>query len=268
MTTRIEERFGALRAIKQKGFITYITAGDPSLEATEDFVLRLEDAGVDVVELGIPFSDPLADGRVNQESAARALAVGTTPSGILEMVARIRERSQIPLMGYTYMNMVNARGTERFIRDAAIAGLDGLLLLDLPAEDAGPYAKSLAKRSLNYIALVTPTTPDARISAIVKNASGFIYCVSREGVTGAQDALSPAALDLVRRTQARTKLPVALGFGIGTPEHAHTAASVADAVVVGSAIVRRHYEAPHTPAGRRAVAKWVGTLVEAVKGVS
>ncbi len=268
MMTRIEKRFGALKEKKQKGFIAYITAGDPSLGATEDFVLRLEDVGVDIVELGIPFSDPLADGRVNQESAARALAAGTTPTGILEMVARIRERSELPLMGYTYMNMVHARGTERFIRDAANAGLDGLLLLDLPAEEAGPYAKSLAQHKLNYIALVTPTTPDERIAMISKNASGFVYCVSREGVTGAQDKLSPAALKLVRRTQRRTQLPVALGFGIGTPEHARTAAEVADAVVVGSAIVRRHFESPHTPEGRQDAARWVSTLVKAVIGVS
>lgn len=267
MSTRIDQRFAALRAKGEKGFIAYITAGDPSADATVDFVLRLEEAGVDIVELGIPFSDPLADGRVNQESAARALAAGATPGKVMEMVAAIRTRSEIPLMGYTYANPVHARGADRFMREAAAAGFDGLLILDLPAEEAGPYLACMKKRGLNHIALVTPTTPDARIETIVKTATGFVYCVSREGVTGMQDRLSPAALDLVRRTKSKTSLPVALGFGISTPEHARTAAGAADAVVVGSAIVSRLFEAPHTNEGRKAVASWVGTLIRAVKEV-
>lgn len=268
MTTRIEQRFQELARRRQKGFIAYITAGDPSLKATEDFVLRLAEAGADIVELGIPFSDPLADGRVNQESAARALEAGATPSRVLETVARIRCRCEIPMMGYTYMNPVHARGAGRFMKEAAAAGLDGLLLLDLPVEEADPYRALLRKHQLNHIALVTPTTPDARIAKIVKSASGFVYCVSREGVTGTQNQLSPAAIDLVRRTKSMTSLPVALGFGIGTPDHARTAAAAADAVVVGSAIVNRLHEAPDTAAGRQAAADWVRTLIDAVKGVS
>ncbi|MCZ7591166.1 MAG: tryptophan synthase subunit alpha [Kiritimatiellae bacterium] len=268
MKTRIEQRFADLAAKKQKGFIAYITAGDPTLAATEDFVLRLADAGVDVIELGIPFSDPLADGRVNQASATRALTAGTTPGGVLEMVARIRKRSEIPLMGYSYMNLIHARGVDRFMREAAEAGLDGLLMLDLPVEESAPYLKVLKKNALDYIALVTPTTPDERIKKIVQLASGFIYCVSREGVTGIQDKLSSKAISLVRRTKSLTPLPVALGFGIGTPAQAHKAAAAADAVVVGSAIVNRLYTEPHTGKGRQAAADFVGTLVKAVKGVS
>ncbi len=267
MNTRIDRTFAALREQGKKGFIAYITAGDPSAEATVDFVLRLEEVGVDIVELGIPFSDPLADGRVNQESAARAIEAGATPSAVMEMVARIRKRSQIPLMGYTYANPVHARGANRFMKDAAEAGFDGLLLLDLPAEESGPYLEVMKRHRLNHIALVTPTTPDARIAKIVRTASGFVYCVSREGVTGMQDRLSPAALDLVRRTKSMTALPVALGFGISTPEHARTAAAAADAVVVGSAIVNCLFQSPHTPAGRKEAAEWVGTLVRAVKEV-
>lgn len=266
MNTRIDQRFAALAGAGKKGFIAYITAGDPSLEASEDFVLRLADAGVDIVELGIPFSDPLADGRVNQESAARALAADATPGRVLELIARIRKRSEIPMMGYTYMNPIHARGANRFMREAAAAGLDGLLLLDLPVEEAGPYRTHLTRNRLNHIALVTPTTPDERIARIVKSATGFVYCVSREGVTGAQDRLSPASLALVRRTKTFTRLPVALGFGISTPDLARTAAQAADAVVVGSAIVARHYAAPHTPEGRQSVADWVRTMVHAVKG--
>lgn len=268
MKTRIDKCFEALASNTQKGFVAYITAGDPSLEATEDFVLRLAETGVDLVELGIPFSDPLADGRVNQESATRALAAGTTPNAVLDMVARIRTRCDIPLLGYTYMNPIHARGADRFMREASAAGFDGLLLLDLPVEESAPYLASLEKHNLNHIALVTPTTPNDRIAKIVQVASGFVYCVSREGVTGTQDRLSPAAIDLVRRTKSITLLPVALGFGIGTPEHARTAAQAADAVVVGSAIVNRLYQSPHTSEGRQSAADWVRTLLDAVKGVS
>lgn len=268
MNTRIERRFAELRAGGKKGFIAYITAGDPSLEATVDFVWRLEEAGVDIVELGIPFSDPLADGRVNQESATRALAAGATPRAVFKAVETIRAKSEIPLMGYTYANLVHARGPDRFMREAANAGFDGLLLLDVPPEEAEPYLRAMHKANLNHIALVTPTTPDERIGQIVKTASGFIYCISREGVTGTQKSLNPAALDLVRRTKAKTSLPVALGFGIGTPELARLAATAADAVVVGSAIVQRLFEAPHDAAGRKSVADWVATMVRAVKEVN
>lgn len=268
MKTRIEKRFAELAARGEKGFIAYITAGDPTLAATEDFVFRLEKAGVDVVELGIPFSDPLADGRVNQESATRALAGGVTPQAVFEMVARIRKKSDIPLVGYTYMNLIHARGAESFMRDAAAAGLDGLLLLDLPIEESAPYLKLLDRHGLNTITLVTPTTPDSRIKKIVRVSGGFVYCVSREGVTGIQSCLSPKAIDLVKRTKRLTPLPVALGFGIGTPQHAREAAKAADAVVVGSAIVNKLYASPHTPKGRQAAADFVHSLVNAVKGVS
>ncbi len=268
MKTRIDRAFAGLKSAGQKGFIAYITAGDPSLKDTEDIVLRLAGAGVDVIELGIPFSDPLADGRVNQESAMRALAAGATPAKVLETVARIRKRTEVPLMGYTYMNPVHARGAGRFMREAAAAGFDGFLMLDLPVEEARPYLQSLERNRLNHIALVTPTTPPDRIARIVSSANGFVYCVSREGVTGAHRRLNPSALDLVRRTKSLTDLPVALGFGIGTPGHARAAARVADAVVVGSAIVNRLHGAPRTPRGRQSAADWVGGMVRAVKGVS
>lgn len=263
--TRVDRCFERLRARGERAFIAYITAGDPSPEDTVDFVVRLEAAGVDIVELGIPFSDPLADGRVNQESATRAIAQGVTPSRVMELVAEIRRLSDVPIVGYTYANPVHARGPEAFFRAAAEAGFDGLLILDLPPEEAGPYLPLFERFALNHIVLVTPTTPDERIAKIVRQASGFVYCVSREGVTGMQAQLSPSALELVRRTKARTDLPVALGFGISTPDHARTAARAADAVVVGSAIVSRLFESPRTAEGRQAVADWVRTLVKAVK---
>jgi tryptophan synthase alpha chain len=266
--TRIDQRFSALRAAGRKGFIAYLTAGDPDLSTTHDIVLALEDAGVDIVELGVPFSDPLADGRVNQESAARALASGTTLPGVLEMITRLRTRSQIPLMFYAYANLFNAPGLDRSIRAAAKAGVDGLLMLDLPVEEGAECEDLLRKHGINNVCLVTPTTPDARIGQIVRHASGFVYCVSREGVTGIQAQLATSASDVVARTRKKTKLPVALGFGIGTPQQARAAAAAADAIVVGSAIVNRFHEAPKNPPGIRAAARWVGQLVKAARSAS
>lgn len=265
--TRIEKKLADLKKQGTKGFVAYITAGDPSLKATVEIVHRLEDVGVDFVELGIPFSDPLADGRVNQESAGRALAAGTTLYGVLDAIAEIRKRSQIPLVAYTYMNPVYALGFERVVHRAAAAGLDGMLVLDLPVEEQGGYAGILKKNGLNNICLVTPTSPNERIKRIVKVGTGFVYCVSREGVTGMQKKLSSGAAELVERTHRLTGLPVALGFGISTPETARAAACAADAIVVGSGIVDRFHRAAHTSAGRIAAARWVGTLVKAAKDV-
>jgi tryptophan synthase alpha chain len=265
--TRVDHKFAELKQQGQKGFIAYLGAGDPSLDDTVDIVLRLEDAGVDLVELGLPFSDPLADGRVNQEAAARALEAGSTFAGVMECVAKIRERSEIPMIFYAYMNPLLARGFEQSMAQAAAAGIDGFLLLDLPFEEAGPYRQALKQNNLNAIQLVTPTTPDERIDKIVKRASGFVYCVSREGVTGVQDKLAEGAGALVQRIKTRTDCPVALGFGIGTPEQACDAARLSDAVVVGSAIVNAFHNNPHTPEGRANAAQFVAEMVRAVKTV-
>lgn len=265
--TRIDRKFDELRVKGEKGFIAYLSAGDPCLEDTIDIVLRLEDVGVDLVELGLPFSDPLADGRVNQEAATRALEAGATFDGVMECVAKIRERSELPMIFYAYMNPLISRGFESSMQVAAQAGIDGFLLLDLPFEEAGPYRKALSSNYLNAIQLVTPTTPDERIDKIVKRASGFVYCVSREGVTGVQDSIAVGAEALVQRIKDRTNHPVALGFGIGTPEQAADAAKLADAVVVGSAIVNRFYKNPHTPEGRAEAAGFVGEMVKAVKQI-
>lgn len=265
MKTRIDRKFAALAAAKKKGFIAYVTAGDPSPDETVEIVLELERAGVDIVELGIPFSDPLADGPVNQASAMRALAAGATLPKVLEIVRKIRATSQIPLMCYSYVNPLGAPGFEKSIRELAEAGVDGLLLLDLPVdEDQGELA-ILRQYGLNYVALVTPTSPEARIKRIVKKASGFVYCVSREGVTGMQAKLSDTAAEVVMRTKKYTKAPVALGFGISSPETARAAADASDAIVVGSAIVDRFHKATHDAAGRRSAGEWVATLVAAVK---
>ena len=267
MKTRIEQCFDGLKSRRKKGFIAYITAGDPTLKATAEIVLRLEDAGADIVELGIPFSDPLADGRVNQQSATRALAHGTTLDGVLDCVSEIRKKSDIPIMFYSYLNLLIARGFENTIRRAAGAGADGFLILDLPVEEAAQYGKILARHHLNNVCLVAPTSPDERIRRIVRASTGFVYCVSREGVTGMQKELSPAAVALIRKTRRLTKLPVVLGFGISSPAQAQVAAREADAIVVGSAIVDRFASEPHTSRGRANAAAWVGTLVQAVRRV-
>lgn len=265
--TRVDRRFAELKKQGKKGFVAYLSAGDPNLEDTVDIVCRLEDAGVDVVELGLPFSDPLADGRVNQEAATRALEAGSTFDGVMDCIAKIRGRSEIPMIFYAYMNPLLARGFNESIAAAAQAGIDGFLLLDLPLEEAKPYRAALTQNTLNAIQLVTPTTPDDRIQKIVRQANGFIYCVSREGVTGVQDRIAEGAGVLVERIKDRSKLPVALGFGIGTPEQARDAAELADAVVVGSAIVNAFHNNPHTPEGRADAAAFVGEMVKAVKSI-
>jgi tryptophan synthase alpha chain len=265
--TRVDRKFNALSKAGKKGFIGYLSAGDPNLEDTVDQVLRLEDAGVDVMELALPFSDPLADGKVNQEAATRALAAGSTFDGCMECIAEIRKRSELPIIYYAYMNTLLPRGFDQSIEIAAQAGVDGFLLLDLPLEEAKPYRSILTKNSLNSIQLVTPTTPDERIHKIVKQANGFIYCVSREGVTGVQDRIAEGAGALVQRIKDHSALPVALGFGIGTPEQARNAAKLSDAVVVGSAIVNAFHNNPHTVEGRTKAAAFVKQMVDAVKEV-
>ncbi len=267
LTTRIDQQFAALRTRAEKGFIAYITAGDPNLEATYDHILALERAGVDVVELGIPFSDPLADGPVNQESAMRALAAGTTFVRICDLVRQVRKVSAIPLMCYCYMNLLYAPGFERSLRRAAQAGIDGMLILDLPAEEAGTYARALHDARLNLITLITPTTPDARMKRIMRHASGFVYVVSRTGVTGIQQTLANDAGALLQRARRYTDLPLALGFGIADPVQAAAAAWHADAVVVGSALVKRWHAAGSSRTKQRRVAAWIREMVQAVKGV-
>ncbi len=265
--TRLDKKFAALKKEGKKGFIAYIGAGDPNLEDTVDIVLRLEAAGVDLVELGLPFSDPLADGRVNQDAATRALAAGSTFDGVMDMVRKIRAQSDIPMIFYAYMNTLYARGFEEAMNDAAEAGIDGFLVLDMPCEESGPYRKFISGANLNNIVLITPTTPDARTEKIVKSANGFVYCVSREGVTGVRDRVAEGACALVGQIKKHTDLPVALGFGIGTPEAAAEAASYADAVVVGSAIVNKFHENPQTSEGRADAAAFVAEMVKAVKEI-
>ena len=239
---RLDEKFRELRAQGRKAFVAYITAGDPTPERTPGLVWALERAGADVVELGVPFSDPLADGVVNQLSAQRALLAGTTPGRVLEILKAVREKSQIPLVLYTYFNLIYAYGLERFCLQAFEAGADGLLVLDLPPEESqgvtGVGAR-LGDGSLRRISLVAPTTPPERLPLILEKASGFVYYVSREGVTGMQNQMATGLGDKVELLRRQTALPICIGFGISTPEQARAVAHQADGVVVGSALVNR-----------------------------
>src|SRR5580693_9080153 len=214
---RIVAKFAQIKSAGKKGLVVYIGAGDPSLEATLELALAFDRAGVDVLELGVPFSDPLADGLVNQLAAQRGLDSGTTPSKVLQTVAAIRRDSRIPIVLYIYFNLIHRRGLESFVRDAAAAGVDGLLALDLPPEESGNYETLMARAGMSAIYLVAPTTPESRIELIVRRGSGFIYYVSREGVTGMQKSVSESIGAMTAKIRAHTSLPIAVGFGISTP---------------------------------------------------
>jgi len=264
---RIVERFGKLRGDGRKGLVVYIGAGDPDLTTTVELALALDGVGVDILELGVPFSDPLADGLVNQLAAQRGLESGTTPAGVLDAVRRLRRTSEIPVVLYIYYNLLHRVGVETFIRDAAGSGVDGLLVLDLPPEESGHYEGLMREAGLCNIYLVAPTTPEDRIELIVKRASGFVYYVSREGVTGMQTKVADTIADRTRMIRAHTDLPIAVGFGISNPEQAVQVARCADAIVVGSAVVNRIAERGRSPDLVDTVAEFVKSLADAVRSV-
>src|SRR6266550_142480 len=233
MHNRIDDCFARLRKKKRKGFIPYICAGDPSLKKTVELGLALEKSGADLLELGLPFSDPLADGIVNQLAAQRSLAAGTTVRGVFDCVREIRRQSQVPIVLYTYLNPIFQFGAEKFHREAEAAGVDGLLILDLPPEED----VDLGMGKVVHIRLIAPTTPPDRMKKIAKSAKGFLYYVSREGVTGARGSIATSLPQRIAELRKISDLPVAVGFGISNPEQARDVAQHADAVVVGSAIV-------------------------------
>lgn len=264
---RIEKRFAQLRHDRKKGFIVYIGAGDPNLDVTRKLALAFDKAGVDILELGVPFSDPLADGLVNQLAAQRGLESGTTPPRVLATVAAIRRKSEIPVVLYIYFNLIHRVGLEKFIKDAAKAGVDGLLVLDLPPEESDNYEALMRKAGLCHIYLVAPTTPEDRMETIVRRGCGFIYYVSREGVTGMQKQVASNLASRISRIRAHTALPIAVGFGISTPEQARRVASEADAVVVGSAVVHQIAENGKSKNRVKRVGKFVKSLADAVKSI-
>ena len=235
--SRVEERFGELLSRGEKALICFLTAGDPDLDTSEALILELAAAGVDVIEIGVPFSDPLADGPSIQASSQRALEGGVTPQAVLDLVRRVRGQSEVPLVLMTYFNPVQRLGIERFAGDAASAGADGVIMTDLPPEEAGDWKAAADGAGLDTIFLLAPTSTDERIRRVAAMGTGFIYCVSRTGVTGARSELPPDVRELVSRIRAATAKPVAVGFGISSPAQVREISEWADGAVVGSALV-------------------------------
>ena len=263
--TRIRSAFEALRSCGELGMVAYITAGDPSVEATLKFVLALAEAGADVIELGVPFSDPLADGPTIQRASERALKSGTTLSRVIDLVHRIRLSSQVPLVLFSYYNPILQMGLEKFASAAANAGADGVLATDLTPEESEDYRRILAAHHLDTIFLGAPTSTDERLAKIAACSSGFLYLISRTGVTGAKDALPDDLPALIRRTRGVTKLPIAVGFGISLPGHVSVLGGLADAAVVGSALVSEIEKAPSVDASALALGERIRALKQAAR---
>ena len=262
---RIDQCFKRLRKNGSKGFIAYIGAGDPNLDATEALSLSLGESGVDILELGVPFSDPLADGLVNQLAAQRGLESGTTHEGVLNTVKAIRRESDIPIVLYIYFNLMHRRGLDEFIQSAAEAGVDGLLALDLPPEEADEYQVLMKQAELASICLIAPTTPENRIQTIVARGAGFIYYISREGVTGMRKDIVSSLGQRVALIRKYTDLPIAVGFGVSTSDQVCQVAANCDAVVVGSAIVSQIAERGNDPEMPAQLGEFVKELASGLK---
>jgi tryptophan synthase alpha chain len=235
--SRIQQTFARARAENRAAFVAYVCAGDPDFETSVEVCRALLENGVDILELGVPFSDPLADGLTNQLAAQRALESGMTAARVFELVKRVRTFSEAPIVFYTYYNLVFANGVEAYVRAAKSAGVDGILTLDLPPEEAGEVATACKAHGVDTVFIIAPTTPDERIERIAGVTTGFIYYVSREGVTGVRDQVAANIPEAVARIRARTQLPMVVGFGIGTRAQVAEVAAHADGVVVGSALV-------------------------------
>ena len=240
--------------------VAYVTCGDPDLRTTREAIFAAIDAGADVIELGVPFSDPVADGPVIQRASERALKKGTSLQQVLQLAAEVRKKSEVGLIVFSYLNPILRMGLNQFCEESKTAGVDGALVTDLPIEEAGPYRREMAKRNLATVFLAAPTSTDQRLKQIAEASSGFVYAVSRTGVTGARTQMPEDASVLVRRLRRYTKLPIAVGFGISTPEQFSAVGGFADAAVVGSAIVEMIERCP----GREAEA--VGTFVKKLIG--
>ena len=260
----IEKKFNCLKKNKKKGFIAYITAGDPTLKVTEELLLAFGNSGVDIVELGIPFSDPLADGPTNQRAAQRALKSGASVKKILAMVGRARKKTDIPIVFFTYLNPIFKYGLKKFAKDAKAAGVDGILILDMPAEESDQTRKIMNNQGISMVSLIAPTSTKDRIKLITKHASGFIYYVSRTGVTGERDSMEKGLKAQVSLIKKYTKIPVAVGFGISNPKQVREVSRCSDAVVVGSAIVNRIEENIGDSKLVAKVSRFVKTLTRAL----
>jgi len=258
--SRIADTFARLRRDGRPGLVTYTTAGDPDLPRSADILRALDRAGADVLEVGVPFSDPLADGPVIQRATERALAAGANLRETLRMIASVRADVRAPIVLFSYANPLVRMGLPAFAREAAAAGVDGVLALDLPIEEAEDFRRILADAGLDTIFLLSPTTTPSRIARAAQLGRGFLYCISRLGVTGARDTVAADARDLIRRIRAHTDLPIALGFGISRPEHVAEVGAYADAAVVGSALVSLIAGAGSSPRLLDDVTAFVGGL--------
>ena len=263
VNTRIETRFAELRRANELGLVAYLTAGDPSLEATRQIALAAAEAGADVIELGVPFSDPLADGPVIQRASERALVAGTTLAGVLDLAGEIRRASPVPLVLFSYFNPVLQLGLDRFAERAQSGGADGVLITDLTPEDSVDYRAAMQARGLDTIFLAAPTTGAARMKRIAEASSGFLYVISRTGVTGERAAMADELPALLRRARQATALPIAVGFGISLPGHVSLLGGLADAAVVGSALVAEVERANSAEQAAANVAARVRLLKEA-----
>ena len=264
---RIDQCFSNLQESGKSAFVAYICAGDPTMERSLEIMHALDTAGADIIELGIPFSDPMADGIVNQMAAHRALEAGGNTKQVLDLIQNFRKSSETPIVLFTYLNPVYAYGFSAFHRDAAEAGADGILLLDLPPEEAAINQELAESNELKHIRLIAPTSPDERIPELAGSSEGFIYYVSREGVTGAQTSLAEGIEQNVAGIKEHSNVPVVVGFGISTPEQSAEVARSADGVVVGSAIVRIVEEFGDTDEVAVKVAEFVKPLVDGAKSV-
>ena len=258
---RLDHTFGRARQEKRAAFVAYITCGDPTLDRTKQLVREFATSGVDVLELGVPFSDPMADGIPNQEAANRALKHGVTMGDVLRTARELREESiETPIVLFTYYNPVFAYGLDRFAPDAAASGVDGVLLVDVPPEESGECVAGLRENGISTIFLVAPTTDEQRLPEIIRETSGFVYYVSQTGVTGERSELAGGVQNHVEAVRSMTELPIAVGFGISTPDHVREVAGYADGVIVGSAIVRRIGEGGDTDEMVSGVADFVRSL--------
>jgi tryptophan synthase alpha chain len=260
-TSRIDARFRELHERGAKGLVIYLTAGDPSLNATGELLAAVDRAGADVIELGVPFSDPLADGPVIQRASERALKAGATLCKILERLPRWRESVRAPIILFSYYNPVLQYGLEKFARDAARAGAAGALMVDVTAEEAGDYVAAMRAENLDTVFLASPTSPDERLKKAASLSTGFLYLISRTGTTGERTEISATLKPLVERARKFTSLPLAVGFGISSPQQVREVASVADAAVVGSALVHT-IEEKYPAGGAAAIEAFVRWLRE------
>ena len=266
--SRITRRFEELSAAGELGLVAYLTAGDPTLEASEKIILAAAEAGADVIELGVPFSDPVADGPVIQRASERALKSRTTLAGVLDLARRLRARTEVPLVLFSYFNPILQMGLEKFAQLASAAGIDGVLVTDLTPEESLDYRAIVRAEGLDTIFLGAPTSTDTRLAAIAECSSGFLYLISRTGVTGTRESLPEELPALVRRARRVTKLPIAVGFGISLPEHVSVLGGIADAAVVGSALVAEVERASKAKLGPDAAAKAVADRIRLLKSAA